>query len=288
MIEQYAAPISIEEATRVMQESNATVLAGGTDLMLQTESGKQQFGSTLVNIRHINEISGISIGNDRIRIGALTTISEILGSDKLIERVPVLAQTADHFASSQIRNSATVGGNLCNASPAGDMIIPLLLLDAEAELASWSKGGVVTRLLPIAEFFSGPGKTHKRDDELLVAIEFPVPSFGFIAYFKKSGPRPALEISTISIGVAGTLEKEALHATRMAIGAAAPTPLRARRVEALLEGKPLRSALISEAADVAANETLPIDDVRASAWYRKHLIRVFTTRLLNDVIASSD
>jgi CO/xanthine dehydrogenase FAD-binding subunit len=288
MIEQYSAPGSIEEATRVMHEGKVTVLAGGTDLMPQTQSGKHQFEPTLLNIRRIDGLNEISTKNERVRIGARATVTEILEHEKLSRIAPVLAQTADRFASSQLRNAATLGGNLCNASPAGDMIIPLLLLDAGVELASWREGGVVYRQIPVADFFAGPGVTCKRDDELLTAIEFAVPESGFVAGFYKSGPRPALEIATVSLGVAGILKNDALHAVRVAIGAAAPTVLRATRVEAALEGQCLDSSLISKAADLAAEEAMPIDDVRASAWYRRHLIRVFARRLLTDVAKDSN
>lgn len=288
MIEQYSAPTSIEEATRVMHEGNVTVLAGGTDLMPQTTSANRQFATTLLNIRRIDGMSEIRIQDGRVRIGALTTVTEILEHEKLSRIAPVLAQTADCFASSQLRNAATIGGNLCNASPAGDMIIPLLLLDAEVELASWNEGAVIFRRIPLAEFFTGPGATRKQHDELLTAIEFVVPESGFVAGFYKSGPRPALEIATVSLGVAGVLKNGALHAARVAIGAAAPTALRALRVEAALEGQRLDDSLITKAADLAAEEATPIDDMRASAWYRRHLIRVFAGRLLHDVIANSN
>lgn len=287
MIEQYSAPTSIEEATRLMHGGKVTVLAGGTDLMPQTESGKRQFENTLLNIRRIEGLSDITVQGGRVRIGTLVTMTEILDSDDLATVAPVLVQTADKFASSQLRNAATIGGNLCNASPAGDMIIPLLLLDAEVALASWSDGAVVSRHIPVAEFFAGPGTTHKRNDELLTAIEFAVPADDFVARFLKSGPRPALEISTISLGMAGVLKDGALHNVRIAIGAAAPTPMRATRVEAALDGQRLDDSLIARASEQAAEEAVPIDDVRASAWYRTHLIRVFARRILEDV-ASQD
>jgi len=288
MIEQYTAPTSIEEAARVMHDGKVTVLAGGTDLMPQAESGKRRFESTLLNIRRIDGLSEIEIKSGLVQLGALTSITAILESEELAKIAPVLVQAADRFASSQLRNAATIGGNLCNASPAGDMIIPLLLLDAEAVLASWSDGAVVSRRLPVAEFFARPGVTRKRDDELLTAIEFAVPKSAFVAGFYKSGPRPALEISTISLGIAGILKDDTLHAARVAIGSAAPTPLRARRVEAALEGQRLDDALIAKAADLAVEEAMPIDDVRASAWYRTHLIRVFARRLLTDVAKDSN
>lgn len=283
MIEQYSVPTSIEEATRLMHEGSVTVLAGGTDLMPQTESGKRRFEKTLLNIRRVEGLGDVSVQDNVVRIGTLVTITEILESDVLAKVAPVLVEAADRFASSQLRNAATIGGNLCNASPAGDMIIPLLLLDAEAVLASWSDGAVSVRRLPVAEFFASPGATRKRADELLTAVEFAIPEPGFVAGFLKSGPRPALEISTVSLGIAGVIKKGALHRARIAIGAAAPTPLRALAAEAALEGQRLDASLIARAAELAADEAVPIDDVRASAWYRTHLIRVFARRLLQDV-----
>lgn len=283
MIDQYSAPTSIEEATRIMHEGNVTVLAGGTDLMPQTESGKRRFEKTLLNIRRVAGLRDISMQDGRICIGALATMTEILDSDELAKAAPILARAADKFASSQLRNAATIGGNVCNASPAGDMIIPLLLLDAEAVLASWSDQSVSVRKLPIAEFFEGPGTTRKRTNELLTAIEFAVPEPGFVSGFLKSGPRPALEISTVSLGIAGVFKKGALNRVRVAVGAAAPTPLRALAAEAALEGQRINDALINKAAELAAQEAVPIDDVRASAWYRTHLIRVYARRLLQDV-----
>ncbi len=287
MIENYCVPGSIAEAAQLLQQGEVTIVAGGTDLTPQTDSGAREFGATLVNIQRIEEMRGISLSGSPsagiYRIGGLSTVTDILESELLAADAPVLVEAADHFASSQIRNAATLAGNLCNASPAGDMIIPLLLLDAKVELASWAGAAVSQRKVELADFFTGPGKTVMRTDELLTAVEFALPGDGFKATFLKSGPRPALEISTVSMGLAGVLKGGVLHGARVAIGAVAPTPLRARDTEAVLEGRPLDDELIEQAVDTVRQEVSPIDDVRASAWYRKHLTGVYIRRALSHV-----
>jgi len=283
-ITNYLSPSNLDEALRAMADGDVTVLCGGTDLSLQMEPGKGSYAGTLMNIRRIDRLSGISLQDDTCRIGALTTITEIRTSSVLEDIAPVLAETADQFASDQIRNAASVGGNICNASPAGDMIIPLLVLDATVELASWQDGAARTRLVRLDEFFTGPGKTVRQDNELLTAITFVTPPPGFVARFRKPGPRPALEISTVSVGIGGLLEDGVFSDVRVAMGAVAPTPIRARRVETALEGLPLDADNIKAASASASEDATPIDDVRASAWYRDHLARVLTEEVLNDVL----
>ena len=279
-IENYSAPTSIAEAVQLLQHGEATIVAGGTDLTPQTEAGVREFAATLINIQRIEEMRGISVSNGRYRIGGLTTVTDILESELLAADVPVLVEAADHFASPQIRNASSLAGNLCNASPAGDMVIPLLLLDAEAELVSWSDGSVSTRSVPLSDFFTGPGRTVMKADELMTAVEFAQPGEGYVAAFIKSGPRPALEISTVSMGVAGVVKAGVIHGVRVSIGAVAPIPLRARETEAALEGNKLDEALFELAAETASGEVKPIDDVRASSWYRKHLTGVYIRRAL--------
>ncbi len=279
-IENYKVPSSIAEAAQLLQHGDVTIVAGGTDLTPQIEAGARQFAATLLNIQRIEEMRGVSVSDGRYRIGGLTTVTDILESKTLAAEVPVLVEAADHFASPQIRNAATLAGNLCNASPAGDMCIPLLLLDAEVELASWAEGSVSTRRVALSDFFTGPGKSVLKAGELLTAIEFDQPSAGFKASFQKSGPRPALEISTVSMGVAAVLTDGELTGVRVAIGAVAPIPLRATKTESVLEGQSLDEGLVNRAAEAVQNEVKPIDDVRASAWYRKHLTGVYIRRAL--------
>jgi len=283
-INYYLSPRKLDDALKALADGDVTVLCGGTDLALQTESGQRPYAATLLNIRRIDELAGISLTDDGIRIGALTTVSEIMRDPLLNELAPVLAQAADQFASDQIRNAASIGGNICNASPAGDMIIPLLVLGASVELVSWGDSTAQSRQVPLNEFFTAPGKTVLRENELVAALVFARPAPGFVARFRKPGPRPALEIASVSIGVGGTLADGVFSDVRVALGAVAPTPFRARQVEAALEGKLLNADSIKAAVTCAGEEATPIDDVRASAWYRDHLVQVLMEEVLSDVI----
>lgn len=287
-IQKYAQPRSLEAALELAADGKASLLAGGTDLMLQARSGAQPFRPLLLNLRRIRDLRGIEQENGTVRIGAMTTVTDILESYLLNSRARVLAVAADHFASSQVRNAATIGGNLANASPAADLAIPLILLDAEVELASWVGSSPVSRTLPVSDFFTGPGMSRLEPHEILVAVRFPAPAAGFVAEFVKFGTRPALDIAVVSIGIAGRRKGGALEDARVAFGAVAPIPLRGRRTEAAIESKDLNDQTIAGAATVAVEETAPISDVRASAWYRKRLVRVLTERMLRDVIQRAD
>ncbi len=279
-IERYAAPKSLAEAAELLRSGDATILAGGTDLMPQTQSGRMRFAPLLLNIRRIPELRGIEEREGVIRIGALTTVSELLASALVRERLAILWQACDHFASDQIRNAATVGGNLCNASPAGDMLVPLLVLEARVLLASKADGALRSRALPLAKFLTGPGRTARASSELVVAVEIPAPPPGFRGGFHKFGARPALDISTISIGVGAVREGEVLRGVRVAFGAVAPTALRAPRTEAALEGRVPDEAAVDAALAAAEAEIHPIDDVRASGWYRRELVRNILRRVI--------
>lgn len=287
-INTYLAPRRLDEAVKAMADCDVTVLCGGTDLSPQTESGVRKFSARLMNIRRIENLAGVTAEGGKIRIGAATTVSEIRNDALLGKAAPLLAEAADCFASDQIRNAASVGGNICNASPAGDMITPLLALGAAVELVSWRDGALQTRTVPLESFFVSPGKTVKQGSELLTAVVFDQPPADFVGRFLKSGPRPALEISTVSVAIGGRLSGGKLHNVRVAMGSVAPTPLRARLVEAALEGKTLDSASISAAMAAAGQDAKPIDDVRASAWYRDHLVRVFIEEVLNDVLENGN
>jgi len=282
-LERYAAPRALGEALELLRAGDVTIVAGGTDVMPQSHSGKVQFGRTLLNVRRIPELAGIALEGGTVRIGALTTITALLESGLVRERLPILAEAADHFASEQVRNGATVGGNICNASPAGDMLVPLIVLDATIVLAAKPNGSIETRSLPLREFLTGPGRTRRAPHELLTAVSVPLPARGFVSRFYKHGTRPALDISAISIGIGGVKRDDRLESVRVVFGAVAPTPIRAHATERVLEGRRLDAATIEAAAEAAHDEVRPISDLRASAWYRQELVRNMTRRLLEDV-----
>jgi CO/xanthine dehydrogenase FAD-binding subunit len=286
-VERYLAPTGLVQALAVLGgPGGTTVLAGGTDLMPQSNAGRVPSAGTLLNIRRIETLDLIVVDDGTLVLGSLVTIGR-LQKDALVRRhAPILAEVAERFASQQIRNSATLGGNVCNASPAGDTLPALLVLGAEIELASLAKDGTqATRRVPIDGFFTGPGRTRREANELLTAVRVPLTASGHVTRFYKAGTRPALDISTVAIAFAAQRDSEGrLHGVRLALGAVGPTPLRARRAEALLEGKAMDAALADAAAQAAAGEAQPIDDVRASAWYRKELLHNMTRRMLEDVV----
>ena len=286
--ERYVAPTTLEQAAEILRAGNVTVLAGGTDLMPQSRSGKLKLQPVLMNVRRIAELRGIAVAEGVARIGALATMTELMENEIVRRHMSVLADAADHFASDQLRNAGTLGGNICNASPAGDMLTPLLVLEAEVELASKADGSLKTRTLPIRDFFTGPGRTRREPQELLTAVRVRLPPPGFVAKFYKTGSRPALDIAAISIGIGGVRQGGALTGVRVAFGAVAPTPIRAPKTEAALESRRLDEATIAAAAEAARDEVRPISDFRASAWYRKELVRNMTRRILEDVAASGN
>lgn len=288
-VQRYLAPTRLAQALAALaQPGGATVLAGGTDLMPQTHAGRVRPAPLLLNIRRVPGLAGVTRDADMLVIGALTTIEDLRADDDVQRAAPLLAQACERFASEQIRNAATLGGNLCNASPAGDTLTPLLALDAEVELASLADAGEVrTRRVPIADFFAGPGRTQRSHDELLTAVRVPAAPPGQVARFEKAGTRIGLDISTISLALAARRDADGtLHGVRIALGAVGPVPLRARAAEALLEGRRVDEALSTAAAQAAADAATPIDDVRASAWYRRELVRNLTRRTIADVAAS--
>lgn len=282
-VERYLVPRALSEAAEGLRDGNVTIVAGGTDLMPQSKSGKVNFGACLMNISRVEGLRQIARTAGGFRIGALTTITELRDSPEIRNGLPALWQASDHFASDQIRNAATIGGNLCNASPAGDTLVPLLVFGARVVLASKPNGSLQTRSVPVAEFLLGPGKTSRRPNELLTAVELDAPPPGFISQFFKFGTRPALDISTISIGLAAARDGERLRNVRVVIGAVAPTAIRAPHVEEALEGKALDGATIAAAATAAGRDIRPISDVRASDWYRRELVQNMLERMLSHV-----
>lgn len=287
-VEEYLVPSTLLVAVQALAEGPATLFAGGTDVMPQTSSGRRPFESRLMNIRRLADMRGVSRENGQFLIGALTTITDIINSNALREQVPVLTSAADCFASGQVRNSATIGGNICNASPAGDMIIPLLLLDANVELASWQNCELFSRSVPLNELFTAPGQTVMQANEILTRVRFRTPAAGWIGCFRKFGTRPALDISVVSVGVGGVRSNGCLHEPRVAFGAVAPTPVRGRKTEAAMSDTELNAETIASISRTAAEEVSPISDVRASAWYRTQLIEELTRRSLYDVSESAD
>ena len=223
---------------------------------------------------------GVTRDNGEIRHGACTSMSEIEADPLIQSAAPVLAHAAGRIACPQIRNRATIGGNLCNASPAADTAIPLLLLDAVVDLASSRSNGATVRKVPIADFFLGPGDTVLAPGEILTRIHFTPPSDGTLAAWDKFGTRPSMEIAVASVGLAIRVETGTVTHARVAYGSVAPVPLRGRQAEAELVGRPLSAAVIDECKAAARAEIMPIGDLRASEAYRREIVGIMLERML--------
>jgi CO/xanthine dehydrogenase FAD-binding subunit len=282
----YHAPDSVTAATALLADGQGAVIAGGTDLVLQRRAAPSSWQPVLVSIRRIDALYGVREDEGWLWLGPLTTVSELLLNPLVARHAPVLCRAADCFASSQVRNAATLGGNLCNASPAGDLLVPLILLDAQVELCCFEDGVTRVRSLPVEQFLIGPGRTSRQPNELLTAVRLPFSQGTRIFAFEKFGTRPALDIATVSVGLSAVRTGDCLTQVRVALGAVAPTALRAREVEAVLENRKLDDETIASAASAAIEEINPIDDVRASSWYRKELIHNLLMRVLRNAIDS--
>ncbi len=278
---EYFAPKSLPEACALMaaHDGDARVIAGGTDLLLKMKAGRLA-PKVIVNIKRLAELRGITAVSGQpsaVSIGALTTLEEIRRSALIRERYPALAEAANTMASVQIRNLATVGGNVCNAAPSADLAPILIALNAVAVIVG-VKG---ERRAPLDEFFTGPGRTILTAGELLKAIEVPPPS-GPSVYLKHS-PREHMDIAVVGVGVAARINAGQCESARIVLGAVASIPLRARAAEDLLIGQPLTADNIARAAQIAAEEAKPIDDVRGSAWYRRKMVEVLVRRGLTKI-----
>lgn len=277
----YYAPTSLSEALGLLAEQGgrARALAGGTDLLLKMRAGKLA-PTRLINIKRLSELRGLSYDEPwGLRLGALTTVAEIMDSPQVRQRTPVLAHAAGTMASVQIRNLATVGGNLCNAAPSADLAPPLIALGAQAHIA----GLRGERNVALEDFFIGPGQTVLADDELLVGVTVPCAAAGLTAVYLKHTPREAMDIAIVGVAAAVVLSEGVCASARIVLGAVAPTPLRVREAEAALIGRPLEERGIAEAARLAAQAARPIDDVRASAWYRREMVEVLVRRALGEI-----
>jgi xanthine dehydrogenase iron-sulfur cluster and FAD-binding subunit A len=260
---------SVDEAVRFLAEGGraAKPIAGGTDLLVQMKLEKTG-PELLVGVGGIPELRRISAGPAGLRLGAGATIAEVLRNPIVREWYPALGQACAAFSTTQVQAMGTVGGNLGNASPASDTAPAFIALGATVEIA----GPAGRRTLPLEDFFVGPGRSALAVGELIAAVTLPRPVAGTGSAFQKLG-RVAADIAKANAGVAVTLDDGKVVAVRVALGSVAPTPMRARGAEAALAGRPLTDETILAAADAAAADCSPIDDVRASAWYRRRIVR---------------
>jgi len=272
----YHRPASLAQALRLLaaEAEGARCIAGGTEVMLQLRQGRRPAPAALISLRSLPELRGIEIG-EAIRIGAGVTVAELIEDERLGTLFPCLKEAARSLGSAQIRNAATVGGNLANASPCADLAPPLLVLDARVAIASAAS----VRELPLSDFFVAPGQTRLEAGEILTGILLKPPAPELRSGFLRQG-RVRMDLALASLACALELRDGVCANVRLAAGSVGPIPLRLRATEELLEGRALQDERIERAARRAMTECAPISDVRTSKEYRGTLVRVFTTRLL--------
>jgi carbon-monoxide dehydrogenase medium subunit len=276
----YVAPKSLGEALHMLhtKRGDTKVLNGGTDLVAQMKQGLVS-PSSLLDIKGLPELNRLEWDDtDGLHIGAAVTFSRFLSCTALPKDYSILTQVCSVIGSVQIKNRGTIGGNICNAAPSADSLPPLLCLDARAVLASHTG----TRTIPLNGFFTAPGRTSMDDDELLIEIEVPPPPARSAGCYVRHTTREEMDIAVAGVAawLALSSQHNRLRAARIALGAVAATPMRARDTESSLKGKPVTLDAIEEASEVAAGEAKPISDLRGSAEYRRELVRVLTRRTL--------
>ena len=275
----YHRPATVAEACALLaREPEAAVLAGGTDLMVHLrQPWRGRHPPAVVNVKRIAELARIDVTPLRIEIGALASLTALIEHPVIARDWPVLPFTARYMGSPGIRHLATVGGNLCNASPAADLPPVLLVLDAEAEIA----GPTHRRRLPLGELFRGPGRTALEPGELLTRVDLPRGPGAWAVRYERLDVRRAMDIALAGVALALAREPAGggvVTAARVALCAVAPTPARVPEAEAALVGTRLDPAAVARAVAACVAAARPIDDVRASAAYRREMVGALALR----------
>lgn len=269
-------PTTVDQALDALAEDGACMpLAGGTNILVDLRA-RAIAPKTLMSLGNLADLRRIEATNGQVRLGGGTTVSDILRHPDMRRFGASLSAAAGVFAGQMVRNTATVAGNICCGSPAADLVPPLLALDAQVTLQS-TRG---TREVPLAEFFIDYKRNVRAPNELVTRVVWPKPPSNSADLFHKLARRKGDAITVVGIAVALTLDGDKCRRARIALGAVAPTVKRAIQAESMLEGETLTPALIEAAARQAVDAGSPIDDVRATAGYRRHGVHVLTRRLL--------
>jgi carbon-monoxide dehydrogenase medium subunit len=270
----YEAPTTVADAVRLMSDdAGAKALAGGTDLLVQARGGRRP--SAFIDLKRIPELRGISIGADGLRLGAATTAAEICENAEVRRLWPGLVESVGLLGSTQIQGRGSVGGNLCNGSPAADTTCPLLVTGAQALIA----GPNGERTVDVDGFCTGPGKTVLARGEVLVALLVPRPAERTADAYLRLIPRTEMDIAVVGAAVSVTLDAGGTcTAARVAVGAVAPTAMLVQAAADALIGTELDEAALRAAGAAASAAARPIDDKRGSVEYRRRVVGVLTRR----------
>ncbi|RKU08678.1 dehydrogenase [Candidatus Poribacteria bacterium] len=271
---EYFEPTTLAEASHLFAQGHAQLLAGGTDLVIGMKAYTET-PQSVISLQKIPDLDGITTDSDNgITIGAMTKVREVELSEDVQEHHTALAEGASEIGSIQIRNLATIGGNIAHASPAADTVAGLLVADAQVSIAS-AEG---ERTVPINELFTGPGQTVLKPGEIITQFHLPSPASG--SHYIKHKIREVMDLAFIGVASAVNLQNGVIKDARIGLAAVAPTPIRATEAENLLKGKGPTPELLQQAGEAAAAATSPISDLRCSAEHRKEMVDVLTRRTL--------
>ncbi len=274
----YYEPTTIQEACQMIANlgENAKPIAGGTDLIVNMKK-KVITPDHLISLSRIDALTGIDSANGTIKIGACLTAAELSESDQIGKNLGALSTSAGGIGSPLIRNRATIAGNLITARPAADLPPPLMAYGAEVILSKDSS----ERSISLDDFFLGPGETAIEPTEILTEIRVPVPPPNSGAGYIKLGVRNALEISLVNVAAFLSLDASGvINGARVVLASVAPTPIRAPSAEKVLSGEKPSESLFSKAGEAASQDSKPIDDYRASAEYKRAMVKILTQRTL--------
>lgn len=275
----YLAPKTIKRAISLLSQYNgqAKVVAGGTDLLIKMKK-REVTPQYLIGLKNIPGLDYIRYDKARgLRFGPLVTIHAMETSPIIKDKFPILAQAAASMASAQIRNLGTVVGNLCSGVPSADMAPGLIVLGASLK----TTGAKGERTIAVENLFAGPHETVLASDELVAEVQVPNPPPNTGMVYIKHTLRAAMDLAMVGVAALVTMDGNVCREVKIALGAVAPTPVRAPKAEAILRAKPFSVKLVEEAAEMAAKECKPISDIRAPADYRGEMVRVLTRRALN-------
>ncbi|NKB37974.1 MAG: FAD-binding protein [Gammaproteobacteria bacterium] len=281
---EFTQPIDICEALKCLNETGRiTPIAGGTNILVNMKRAPIET-DLIIDLTRLEKLKNISEENGMFRIGAGVSFADLLNWHPGGAVEGLVRPMCAAFAGPLIRNLATIGGNICDASAAADASPVLLALDANVELVSTTNG---SRTLPLSEFFKGVRKTAREDNELLTYVTFGKPAEGERCFYYKLGKRKADAISIVSIAILAKLNEGKIEKVHIALGAVAPIAMRALQTEAMLIGKVLNTSSIQEAATLVVKEACPIDDFRATAKYRLNMIEVLVKKGLNEILSKA-
>lgn len=280
---EYEAPTTLTEAVELMARHNGSArpLAGGTDLIDHVRTGRLQ-PDVIVDVKKIAELNALEITDSSLRLGAAVPCYKIYGNERLAADYSALADSCRIIGGVQVQSRASVGGNLCNSGPAADSTPSLIALGAVCVIA----GPSGAREVPAQEFCTGPGKNVLKPGEILVELRFPPRPAHSGSHYRRFIPRNEMDIAVVGVGASVALDPQGqtFASARIALGAVAPTPLFAKEASELLAGQPVDDGTIARAADACRAMAVPIDDMRGTVEFRKHVTGVLVERVLRAAI----